>query len=821
MAGAGVPADRHVSEDRARVVIVGGGVAGASIAYHLTKMGWNDVLLLERAELTSGSTFHSAGLVGQLRSSVTLTKMMMYGVDLYRRLTEETGIDPSWHEVGSLRLASSKERIEELQRLAGWGQTFGLPLRIVSTKEAHDLWPLFDPTGIEGAAFLPTDGYLDPTNLTVALVEGAKREGARVRTGARVTGIDIDRGRVTGVRCADHDPIQTDVVVNAAGMYASQVGALAGIEVPVVPFAHQYLLTKPIDGVRPDLPTIRDPDRLVYFRPEAGGGLVAGGYERDPAPWNWLEGPPSDFNHTLLEADWERFEPLADGAFSLVPRMQDAEIVRMINGPEAFTPDGEFILGESDVRGLFVATGFCAHGIAGAGGVGKVMAEWIVQGEPELDVWKMDIRRFGTHYRSRRYALARAVEIYATYYDIHYPNEERQAGRPLKTGPTYERLRDLGATFGEKAGWERPNWFESNADARLEHLRPRGWAGEHWSTAIPAEHQATRERVGLFDESSFAKIEVEGDDACAFLERICANRIDRAVGRIVYTQMLNRRGGIECDLTVTRLAEDRFRLVTGTAFGTHDLAWIRKQLSDREDVRIRDVTGSLACLGLWGPYARDILRRLTTADLSNAAFPYMTARDVTVGDVPCVAARVTYVGELGWELYPSVEFARSLWDALVDQGREHKLTPAGYRAIDSLRLEKGYLAWGSDITPEDTPFEAGLGFAVDLEKDFIGREALERQRREGIARRLTCLALADERAMCLGNEPVFADGHVISRVTSGGIGYTLGRSLALAYLPHGSEAPDSPISVEVFGERVDALVADAELYDAAGARIRS
>ena len=821
MAGAGVTADRHVSEDRARVVIVGGGVAGASIAYHLTKMGWSDVLLVDRSELTSGSTFHSAGLVGQLRSSVGLTKMMMYGVELYRRLAEETEIDPSWHEVGSLRLASSKERIEELQRLAGWGQTFGLPLRIVSTHEALDLWPLFDPRGIEGAAYLPTDGYLDPTNLTLALAEGAKRSGARVWTGARVIGIDVERGRVARVRFADRDPVQTEAVVDAAGMYANQVGALAGVEVPVVPFAHQYVLTKPIEGVRADMPTIRDPDRLVYFRPEAGGALVAGGYEREPAPWSWREGPPPDFNHALLDADWERFEPLGEGAFSLVPAMETAEIVRMINGPEAFTPDGEFILGESEVSGFFVAAGFCAHGIAGAGGVGKVMAEWIIHGEPELDVWKMDLQRFGTHYRSRRYALVRSVEIYATYYDIHYPNEERSAGRPLKTAPTYERLRHLEAEFGEKAGWERPNWFRTNEDVRLEHLRPRGWAGEHWSTAIPAEHQATREHAGLFDESSFAKIEVEGDDACAFLERICANRIDRPIGRIVYTQMLNRRGGIECDLTVTRLADDRFRLVTGTAFGTHDLAWIRKQLGEHERARVRDVTGSLACLGLWGPRARDVLEPLTTTDLSNEAFPYMSAREIMLADSPCLAARVTYVGELGWELYPRVEFARSVWDALVEVGRDQGLVPAGYRAIDSLRLEKGYRAWGSDITPEDTPLEAGLGFAVDLEKEFLGRDALERQKQAGIPRRLRCLALAEERAMCLGNEPVFAGDAVVARVTSGGIGYTLGRSLALAYLPSDLAAARSALSVEVFGERVGAVVVDEELYDPTGARIRT
>ena len=811
--------------EEARAVVIGGGVAGTSIAYHLTELGWNDVLLVDRSDLTSGSTFHSAGLVGQLRSSVTLTRMMMYGVELYRSLLEVTGVDPSWHEVGSLRLASSTERIEELQRLAGWGQTFGLPLEIVTTERALELFPLFDPRGVEGAAYLPTDGHLDPSGLAFALAEGAKRRGARIRTGVRVTGIDVERGRVTGVRFADHEPVRTDIVVNAGGMYATQIGRLAGVEVPVVPFAHQYLLTAPVEGVTNALPTMRDPDRLVYFRAEAGGGLVMGGYERDPAPWAWEQGPPEDFNHTLLPEDLERFESLAEGAFSLVPAMQQAEVVKLINGPEAFTPDGEFILGESDVRGFFVAAGFCAHGIAGAGGVGKVMAEWIVEGEPEMDVWRMDIRRFGPQYRSRSYVRERAYEIYARYYDIHYPNEEREAGRPLKMAPTYARLAELGAVFGEKSGWERPNWFASNHREDLEDRRPRGWAGEHWSTAIAAEHLATRERVGLFDESSFAKTEVTGRGAEAFLQRVCANDVDVEPGRIVYTQMLNGRGGIEADVTVTRLEDERFRIVSGTAFGQHDRSWIGSQLADGADgadVAIHDVTARYGCLGLWGPAAREILAPLADADLSNDGLPYLRARELVVGHVPCLAARVTYVGELGWELYTSSEFVQALWDTLVAAGEPHGLAPAGYRAIDSLRVEKGYLAWGSDITPEDTPHEAGLGFAVSKRKDFVGRDALERRRSAAATRSLRTLVLADPTAMVLGNEPVFAsDGRVVARVTSGGIGYAVERSIAFAYLPADLAPAGSALEVEVFGERVAAQVVDGPLYDPRGDRVRA
>jgi glycine cleavage system T protein len=809
--------------DEARAVIVGGGVAGASIAYHLTDLGWTDVVLAERSDLTSGSTFHSAGLVGQLRSSVSLTRMMMYSVELYRRLRAETGIDPGWHEVGSLRLASSAERIEELQRLAGWGRTFGLPLEIVSTEEALERFPLFDPEGILGAAHLPTDGYVDPSGLTMALAEGAKRRGCRILTGATVAGFDIRDGRVHAVTFEGRDPVRTDVVVDAGGIYANQIGGMAGVEVPVVPFAHQYLLTEPIDGVHPGLPTLRDPDRLVYFRAEAGGGLVAGGYERNPAPWAWdQQGPPAGFNNTLLPEDWPRFEPLAEGCFGVIPAMQSAGVVRMINGPEAFTPDGEFILGESDVRGFFVAAGFCAHGIAGAGGVGKVMAEWIARGQPGLDAWRMDLRRFGRHYRSRTYARDRASEVYATYYDIHYPGEERRAGRPLKMAPTYARLASLGAEFGEKAGWERPNWFGSNEDERFEELRPRGWAGQHWSTAIPAEHLATRERAGLFDETSFAKIEVFGPDACSFLQRICGNDVDVASGRVVYTQMLNDHGGIECDLTATRLHADRYLLITGTAFGTHDLAWIRGQAGPEDDVEVRDVTSSLACLALWGPRARDILATVSPADLSNDGFPYMSQREVVVGDVPCLALRVTYVGELGWELYPPTEFALRLWDMVLEAGRPLGLIPAGYRAIDSLRLEKGYRVWGADITPEETPLEAGLGFAVKLEKgEFNGRTALQRAAAEGPRRRLACLVLSDFRSVALGNEPVFAGGEVVGRVTSGGVGYTVGKSIAYASLPLELSDPGTRLSVEVFGKRVDAEVAAEPLYDPKGERIRS
>ena len=795
----------------ARAVVIGGGVGGCSILYWLARLGWADVVLVERADLTSGSTFHSAGLVGQLRGSLSLTKMMMNSVELYRRLGEEVGLETGWHEVGSLRLASSQERMEELARQAGWAKTFGLPLELVSADEAQRLFPPMSKDGVLGAAYLPTDGYIDPSQLTQALAEGARRRGAEIYTHTRVTEIPVDRGRVTGV-VTDKGEIETEIVVNAGGMFAGEIGRLAGVNVPVIPMAHEYLVTKP-SGVPLDVPTMRDPSLLVYFRGESGG-LVMGGYERHPAPWS-LDGIPADFNGKLLAEDWPRFEELMENALVRVPDLADAEVIRLINGPEAFTPDGEFILGPSDVRGFWVAAGFCAHGLAGAGGMGQLVAEWIVEGVPSLDVWEMDSRRFGRHHESREYTLARTVEIYSTYYDVKYPGHEREAGRPLRTSPTYMRTRELGAAFGEKSGWERVNWFEPNAADGDESLRPRGWAGRLWSPAIGAEHVACRTTAALFDETSFAKIEISGEGAAEFLERLCANRVARDVGAITYTQMLNQRGGVECDFTITRLAEDRFRVVTGTAFGRHDLAWISMHAPDT--VQVEDVTSKYACLGLWGPAAREILQPWTTEELS---FPYMQARELAVGSVPCLALRVTYVGELGWELYCPMEFGLRLWDTIWEAGAGYGLVAGGYKAIDSLRLEKGYRVWGSDVTPEDTPYEAGLGFAVKLDKgDFIGRDALlERQEPE---RRLACLVLDDPRAVALGSEPVRVAGDLVGRVTSGGYGYTVERSIAYAYLPTAAAEPGTAVEVEIFGEWVAGSVAEEPLFDPTGERIRA
>jgi glycine cleavage system T protein len=812
---------------RARIVVIGGGIAGGSIAFHLAEMGCTDVVVLDRHELTSGSTFHSAGLVGQLRSSLPLTRMMMHSVEVYKRLETMgagTGRFTDWTQTGSLRLASTDERWEELKRQHGWSKTFGLETHLLSPTEAQNLFPMMTTADVRGALYMATDGHLDPSSVTNAFFGAARDMGVTVRTHTNVTGFVLRNGRVHGVE-TDRGTIECDSVIIAGGMFSTQIAALAGVNVPIVPMAHQYLFTKPIEGVHRELPSMRDPDKLVYFRNQ-GGGLVMGGYERNPMPWS-LKGVPRDFNYKLLDADWGRFEPLMHAAIERVPVMENAEILQLLNGPEGFTPDNEFILGESEVHGLFVAAGFCAHGIAGAGGVGRVMAEWVLDGEPSFDTWKMDIRRFGPHFRSRDFALARTYEVYSTYYDIHYPNEERHAGRPLRRSATYPALVALGCEFGEKSMWERPNWFPSNdADGKYEHLRPSGWAGQHWHSSIIAEALACRSTAALFDESSFAKFRIEGPNALALLQRLCANDVDKPVGALTYTQMLNDRGGIECDFTVTRLAEDSFQIVTGTAFGLHDRGWISKQaelLPQGTGVRITDVTAAYTCLGLWGPRARDILSALTSADLSNDAFPYLSAQNISVGPVPCLALRVTYVGELGWELYCPTEYGAALWDLVMEAGTPHGMVPGGYRAIEALRLEKGYRAWAAEISPEDTPLEAGLGFAVAFDKPggFLGREALLTQKAAGITRRLVALQLDDPTAVALGSEPVRAlDGAVLGRVTSGGYGPTVAASIAYAYVPTALAVTGGRVEVELFGTWIGATVSVGALFDPKGDRIK-
>jgi glycine cleavage system aminomethyltransferase T len=694
----------------------------------------------------------------------------------------------------------------------------------------------------------------------------ARSAGATVAQRTRVTAITTERdatgrARVTGVRTERGD-VECEVVVDCGGMFAAEVARLVDVRVPVVPMSHQYVVTEPFlaAGTGP-LPSLRDPDLLVYYRQELDG-LVMGGYERRSAPWTAtarsVDAIPADFNGRLLEPDWDRFAEIVENAQVRVPELGDVGVRSMVNGPEGFTPDNEFCLGETEVGGFFVAAGFCAHGIAGAGGVGQVMAGWILDGDPGLDLWHMDVRRFGPEYRSPGYTLGRVVENYESYYDIRPPGSQRSAGRPLRTSPAYPWHAAHGAVFGEKAGWERVEYYacDDAADGAAEPdageaVAPRGWAGRNWAPEVGLEHRAAREAVALFDESSFAKIEITGSDAAAFVAHAFAGRVDGPPGSLAYTQALDDRGGVAMDVTLTRVAPDGFMVVTGTASGPHDLAWLRgrARTGDVTDLRIADVTGAWACFGLWGPRARDVLAPLTPADLSNTAFPYLTMRETTVGDVPVRALRVTFVGELGWELYCPSEYGAGLWRTLVDAGEPHGLRPAGYRAIESLRLEKGYRVWGSDVSRETTPDEAGLGFAVRPDGGYAGAEALAGARERGVARGLRALVLDDPRTVAVGGEPVrpargagehgraaigvaeprrndsaepsTADpAELLGFVTSGGYGFTVARSIAYALLPTAC-GPGTAVQVEVDGQWVAAEVVRGPLYDPKGDRVRA
>lgn len=806
----------------ARVVIIGSGIAGSSIAYHLTRLGWRDVVVLEQGALISGTTAHAPGLVGQLRSSVSLTKMLMYSVKLYKELHVDG--QPGYFGVGSLRLASSPERLEELKRQAGFARGVGLSAELLSPREAQAMFPLISLDGVTGALYLPDDGTARAPILAQTLADAAQQGGASFYPQTRVTGIDVRAGRVQAVETAQ-GRIQCEIVVAATGIWSPRIGRLAGVTIPLIPMQHQYVLTDALPELATGahVPNLRDPDKLVYYRQE-GQGLILGGYERNPLAFA-VDAIPDNANPTVHEHDEARFASLLAGCVERVPSLNGVELLKRVNGLESFTPDGEFILGEApEVRGFWAACGFCAHGVSGSGGVGKVMAEWIVQGEPELDLWQMDIRRFGAYTASRKYIATRVHEIYSTYYDISYPLKERSSARELRLSPVYHRLRELGAVFGEKSGWERPNWFVTNetlAEGQNWPV-PQGWAARFWSPAIGAEHQATRERVALFDETSFSKLEVCGAGALDFLQSITDNQMDQPVGTITYTQMLNTRGGIECDLTVTRLAAERFQIVTGTAFGIHDLAWMRARLPIDGSVSVQDLTSSRCCIGIWGPRARDLMQAVSEQNFSNAAFPYLTAQQVTIGDIPALALRVTYVGELGWEVYAPMEYGQKLWDTLWEAGQPLGIVAAGYRAIESLRLEKGYRYWSADIHAEYNPYEAGLGFAVKLLKgDFLGKPALEQLKARGLTRKLCCLLLDEPGVVALGGEPLLAGARVLGHVTSAGYGYTIRQSIAYGYLPIEYANAGTRLEILLFGARYGATVSREPLYDPRNVKIKA
>ena len=808
----------------AQVVVIGGGIIGCSTAYHLARNGCKDVVVLERAKLTSGSTWHAAGLVGQLRSSANVTQLLKYSVELYDRLEKETGQATGWKRNGGLRLACNAERLVEIRRQATTAHSFGLEMHVLSAAEAKALWPIMDNSDVVGAAFLPTDGQVSPSDLAQALAKGARMQGVRIVEDCPVTGIELDGGRVRAVNTAQ-GRIETGIAVNCAGQWARHIGQLAGVSVPLVSVQHQYIITEPIAGVPRNLPTLRDPDRLIYFKEEVGG-LVMGGYEPDPVPWA-EDGIPDGFEFQLLGENWDHFEQHMTQALARVPALENAGVKQLINGPESFTPDGNFILGEApEVRGFYVGAGFNAFGIASAGGAGRALAEWISAGEPPMDLWPVDIRRFGRHHGSDTWVRARTHEAYARHYTMAWPHEEYHSARPLRVSPLYSRLKEQGACFGEKLGWERPNWF---APSGVEPRDAYTYGRQNWFPHVGAEHRACRERVALFDQTSFAKFLVMGNDAEQALQWICSNEIGKPPGTLTYTQMLNSRGGIECDLTVARLAADEFYIVTGTGFATHDFAWIQRNIPpDCADVKLVDVTSAWCVLALMGPRARDVLAQVTRADVSNASFPFGNCREIDIGGTPVRALRVTYVGELGWELHIPVEHAAAVYDRLMEAGGPHGIANAGYRAIESLRLEKGYRAWGSDIGPDHTPTEAGLGWAVKLAggRPFLGRDALLAQKSQLVRKRLACFTLEGAGTVLLGRETIYRDGERAGWLSSGGWGYTAGTNIGFGYVRNADGVDADWLAtgryeLEVASERLACRLQLAPLYDPRSERVKS
>ncbi|MFQ5772969.1 MAG: FAD-dependent oxidoreductase [Kiloniellaceae bacterium] len=807
----------------AQAVIIGGGIVGCSTAYHLTRLGWRDVVLLERAKLTSGSTFHAAGLVGQLRANANVTQLLKYSVELYENLERETGQATGWKRNGGLRLACSEERWTEVRRQATTARSFGLEMELLTPREARDLWPLMDISDVVGAAFLPTDGQANPSDIALALAKGARQGGALILEDCPVTAVRVKDGRVTGVATV-HGEIACEVALNCAGQWAREVGRLAEVNVPLVSIQHQYMVTEPIEGVPRTLPTLRDPDRLIYFKEEVGG-LVMGGYEPDPVPWA-EDGIPDGFHFGLLDSDWDHFERLMEQALARVPALRHAGVKELINGPESFTPDGNFILGEApELRGFYVGAGFNAYGIAAGGGAGKALAEWVVEGQPPMDLWPVDIRRFGRPHRGIDWVRARTLELYAKHYTMAWPHEEHASARPERVSPLYATLKAQGACFGEKLGWERPNWFARDGEAPRDLY---GYGRQNWFDAVGEEHRAVRERAALFDQSSFAKFLVVGSDAAAALSWICANDVDRPVGVLTYTQMLDARGGIACDLTVARLADNAFYIVTGTGFATHDFSWIARNVPEGMNATLIDVTSAFSVLSLMGPRSRDILARVARGDLSNEAFPFATWREITIGGAPVRALRITYVGELGWELHVPTEHALGVYERLMAAGRGHGLVNAGYRAIESLRLEKGYRAWGSDIGPDYTPLEAGLGWAVKLKKNipFQGREALTAQQAGPLKKRLACFTLDDPDVVLLGRETIYRDGARVGWLTSAGWGYTMATNIGYGYVRNEAGVDDEFLyggdyELEVATERYPCRIHRRALYDPKMERVKA
>ncbi|HEX9090167.1 MAG TPA: FAD-dependent oxidoreductase, partial [Anaerolineales bacterium] len=778
-----------------------------------------DLVLCEKGEIASGESSHAAGLVTQFATSQTLMQFRKYSIELYSSL----GL---FDHVGSLRVASSQDQLKDLRRSVSRAKAIGMEVEIISPEEALRIMPQLSPENLYGAIYLPRDGQLDPYTTTTSMVRLSKEMGVEVNTGARVTGIELSsKGEIKRV-LTERGAIQTEIVVNAAGMWAPRVAAMAGLTIPTTPVDHQHIALKAVRDHEflPTTPCLRDPDNLVYMRQEAGG-LVIGGYEPDPFA-RWIDGVPWEHGGTTLPADYGRFEQLLEGAIRRIPFLEQAGIITLVCHPGAYTPDSQPMLGPlAGARGMWIAAGMSLNGYGGAGGIGKLMAEWIVEGEPSQDVYAYRATRFGNYYANPEYAAERTREGVKYYYRLRFPNDENEWARPHRISPVHYRLQELGAVFGEKFGWERVNYFDPGNPWRRMGADQRvwGWNRPPYFDLVGKEHQSTREGVTLFDLTSFGKIELIGPGALPLLQRVADSNIDKPVGSTVYTQFLNARGGVEADLTVARLEKNRFWVITGSAFIGNDLAWLRmhKQAQDGR-VTIRDITQEWACLALWGPKSRQVLQKLTHNDISNEALPYLHARMIRINGVTIWAQRVSYVGELGWELYIPTNRATLVWDSIMKAGREFGIAVGGYKVLDTLRLEKGYRYYTADVTQLETPYEAGQGFCVDLDKgDFIGKEALVKQKQAGVKRKLCTIVLdGDVFTQIYGGEVIYQAGKIISRVRSGGYGYTLKKNILYAYLPVEIAKAGTRLEMDLIEGRYQGEVTTAVLFDPQGERLR-
>ena len=789
-------------------LIIGGGIIGCSIAYHLTRNGEKDVVLLERAALTEGATWHAAGLVGQLRSSRNTTRMLKKSVEMYDRLQNEDGMSFDWKKTGSLRLAANEDRLLEAKRLTTMAQSFDLEMSMIGPSEAKELFPLIEQKKLLGAAFIPSDGHVDPASLCQAIATVARNQGAEIRQGVKVVDFKKQGRRIVEVVTTGGN-YKAENIILATGMWSRELGQRLGIRIPACAVEHQYIVTESTGLDLSNYPTLRDPERLVYYKPDVGGRLVVGGYEDDTLPFGY-PAIPGDFVRQLLPENLDRFLPLAELAGEITPVLNKVGIRQIINGPIPYSADGDFIMGwQPGFDNLMLATAFL-YGIAAAGGAGEMIAEWVLEGSPSLDLWPLDVRRFGPHHGTQKFMYPRAVENYAHHYKMRYPGQEHESARQVRLSPLYEKLKEFGAVYGSKNGWERPLWFAPEGVAPVDQL---DFLEPGWRKYVSEEHRAVRERVALIDQTSFAKFEIFGAGALGFLQTLCVSNMDKPIGSVLYTQMCNSHGGIEADVTFIRLSSDHFYMVTGSGFGVHDSEWLKSKFPADGTIHLIEVTSGKAVINVVGPQSRDLLSKVSESDVSGEAIPFATAKEIIIGSAPVLASRIGYVGELGFELHIPSEFAIHVYKELWQAGQEMEIANVGYRAIESLRMEKGYLYWSGDISPDYSPLEAGLGFRVhfDLKGEFLGRQALESQMKNGLDRKLFTF-ISEQFLPLTGGETILESGRVVSLATSVAYGFTVKKTIIRGYLDR-LYWGKTEFTVEVFGQRYPVKLASSPVYD--------